>query len=106
MADVATIKLFENDKVIVWDLVLEPGESTGMHTHELDYLIHIVEGSTLSAIDGDGSNPRDVPLKSGETHYFSVKDGVAMAGDLKTNATHDAKNVGPGRYREIMVEIK
>ena len=26
MADVATTKLLENDKIIVWELVLEPGE--------------------------------------------------------------------------------
>ena len=28
MAAVATTKLFENDRVIVWEMVLEPGEST------------------------------------------------------------------------------
>ena len=33
MAEVATTKLLENDKVIVWDLQLQPGESTGVHRH-------------------------------------------------------------------------
>jgi len=106
MADVATRKLLENDKLIVWELVLEPGESTGVHRHELDYMVHVIEGSTLLATDGDGGNATEVPLEAGATFYFSVRDGIATSGDLQTTATHDAKNVGSGRYREIMVETK
>ena len=106
MADVATTKLLENDRVIVWELIIEPGESTGVHTHELDYLVHVIEGSTLRATDGKGENPNDVPLQDNDTFYFTVKDGVALAGDLETSVTHNAENIGPGRYREIMVEFK
>ena len=106
MADVATTKLLENDKVIVWELILEPGESTGVHTHELDYIVHVIEGSTLLATDGDGANPNQVPLENDATYYFSVSNGIATSGELQTTATHDAKNVGSGRYKEIMVEIK
>lgn len=106
MADVATTKLLENDKVIVWDLLLEPGESTGAHTHEHDYVVYVIEGSTLLATDGNGENPTQVPLKADDTFYFKVADGAAMSGDLQTTATHDAKNIGTRRYREIMVEIK
>lgn len=106
MADVATKKLLENDKVIVWELVLEPGERTGVHTHELDYMIHVIEGTTLRATDGNGTFQADVPLEDDTTLYFAVKDGVASAGDLQTSATHEAENIGPGRYREIMVEVK
>jgi len=106
MADVATNKLLENDKVIVWELILEPGDSTGVHTHELDYMVYVIEGSTLRATDGNGENPSDIPLHDNDTFYFKVKDGIATAGDLQTTVTHDAKNIGAGRYREIMVEIK
>ena len=106
MTQVATRILLENDKVIVWELVLEPGERTGVHTHEHDYIVHVTEGSTLRATDGNGDNPTDVPLKADDTYYFSVADGIATSGDLQTTATHDAENVGTSRYREIMVEIK
>ena len=106
MADVATTKLLENDRVIVWELVLELGESTGVHTHELDYVVHVIEGSTLRATDGNGENPSDVPLKENDAFYFHIQDGVASSGGLQTTTSHDAKNIGPGRYREIMVEIK
>ena len=106
MGDVATKKLYENDKVIVWDLTLEPGERTGVHTHKLDYMLHVLEGSTLRAYDGDGTVMADVPLEDETTLYFAVKDGIATANGLQTNATHEAENVGTGRYREIMVEVK
>ena len=106
MADIATKKLLENNKIIVWELVLEPGERTGVHTHEFDYMLHVIEGSTLRATDGNGTFQADVPLENDTTFYFSVKDGIASAGDLQTSATHDAENVGPSRYREIMVEVK
>ena len=105
MADVATKKLLENDRMIVWELVLEPGESTGIHTHEYDYMVHVIEGSTLRATDAEG-NVNDVPLEKDDTFYFTVKDGTAWAGELATTPTHDAQNVGPGLYREIMVETK
>ncbi len=106
MADVATTKLLENDKIIVWELVLEPGESTGVHTHKMDYMIHVLEGATLQATDRHGENSRDIPLGVDDTYYLSVEDGIATGGGLQTDATHNAKNIGPGRYREIMVEIK
>ncbi|MBI1181757.1 MAG: hypothetical protein GC201_14490 [Alphaproteobacteria bacterium] len=107
MADVATRKLLENDEVIVWELLLEPGETTGAHTHEHDYIIHVIEGSTLLALDGGGNRLAEVKLSDGETHHFKVRDGVATAaGGLATPATHEARNIGPGRYREVMVEIK
>ena len=69
MADVATSKLLENDKVTVWEMVLEPGESTGVHTHEHSYIIQVLEGSTLEATDAEarahlerrGAVVRDVP---------------------------------------------
>src|SRR3989442_11782887 len=33
MSEIASKKIFENDKIAVWELVLEPGKSTGIHTH-------------------------------------------------------------------------
>lgn len=106
MSEVATRKLLENDKVIVWELLLEPGESTGVHCHEMNYVIHVIEGSTLRATDGNGENPAEVTLEADDTYFFEVAGGIATSGRLRTTATHDAMNVGAGRYREIMVEFK
>lgn len=106
MNQVATRVLLETDTMIVWDLTLEPGESTGVHTHVHDYLVTVIEGSTLLATDGDGENPTEVTLAAEDTFYFAVHGDVAVSGELQTTATHAAKNIGQGRYREIMVEMK
>ena len=98
-------KLLENDQLIVWELTLAPGESTGEHRHELDYLVHVIEGATLRATDS-ANNVTDVPLQDGDTFHFKVDGDRAFAGELATTAVHDAENLGPGRYREIMVELK
>lgn len=106
MADVATTKLLENDKVIVWEMLLEPGERTGVHTHEHGYIIQVIEGSTLRATDENDENPIDLDLATDETYWVDVKDGEVILGEARAPATHDAENIGTGRYREILVEIK
>lgn len=42
MSGVGTKKVFENDRVIVWEMTLEPGDSTGQHTHEHDYFFRVI----------------------------------------------------------------
>ena len=106
MADVATKKLLENDKVIVWEMVLEPGESTGVHTHEHSYLIQVLEGADLQATDGNGENPIDFRFETDDTYWVTVEDGEVVLDGDRLPATHEARNVGNSRYREILVEIK
>ena len=106
MADVATTKLLENDKVTVWEMVLEPGESTGIHTHEHSYIIQVLEGSTLEATDAEGSSAGELELKEGETYWVPVENGEVVLGELRAPATHNATNIGANRYREILVEVK
>jgi hypothetical protein len=45
---VGTRIMFENDRVRVWDLALEPGESLEKHIHRLDYFF-IVESWSRAA---------------------------------------------------------
>ena len=92
--------------MIVWDLVLDPGQSTGVRRHELDFPVHVTEASTLLATDGNGENPAEVTLQPGDTFYFAVKGDVPSAGEIETTAVHDAKNTGTTRYREIVAEMK
>jgi quercetin dioxygenase-like cupin family protein len=47
MAGVGTRKVFEDDRVIVWHLDLEPGQQGERHTHKLDYVVRVLSGSTL-----------------------------------------------------------
>ncbi|HIF09777.1 MAG TPA: hypothetical protein EYQ81_07995 [Sneathiellales bacterium] len=106
MADIATTKLMENDKVVVWEMVLEPGESTGMHTHENSYIIQALEGAKMEAFDENGENRSEFEIPSGATYWVEVADGEIDLNGVRISATHDAKNIGDTRYREILVEIK
>lgn len=36
--DVGTVKIFENDRIRVWDMCVEIGGNTGFHKHEHDYI--------------------------------------------------------------------
>lgn len=48
--DVATKLLFENDRVKVWELDLEPGETSDLHEHHHDYLLIQLEGDKIAGI--------------------------------------------------------
>lgn len=109
MGEVGTKKLFEDDRIILWEFVVEPGERTASHTHRHDYLFYVLEGSTLELFDAAGSPQGSFEARTGEV--FSLKlagDELASADDqgLRVSATHSARNLGSGRYREILVEEK
>ena len=106
MSEVATTKLFENDRVIVWEMVLEPGERTGVHTHKRDYFFQVLEGSTLRTVDENGQSLGDFDFKSGSTNWLDIDGDELVYGKLRVPAKHDAENVGKQRYREILVELK
>jgi len=109
MGDVGTSKVFENDRIIVWEFVLEPGERTPCHTHHHDYVFYVLEGSKLETFD-----KADKPLfafdsNTGDVFAFKCEGGELISMDdqgLQVTATHSARNVGTGRYREILVETK
>jgi hypothetical protein len=109
MGEVGSTRIFENDRIIVWDFVLEPGERTPRHTHELDYVWYVVEGSRLETFDADGKSIGAFDSKTGDTFAFRCDgEGLVSTDDkgLRGPATHSARNVGSTRYREILVEMK
>jgi beta-alanine degradation protein BauB len=105
-ADIATKKIFENDKIAVWEMVLEPGESTGLHTHRHDYMFYVIEGSVGEVIDCDGKVLGRMEVKAGDNIFFRRDGTEFVAGNFRVPATHSARNVGTTRYREILVESK
>lgn len=106
MSEIATKKLFENDKIAVWEMVLEPGESTGVHTHLHDYVFFVIDGSTAEVTDKEGKSLAKLEMKAGETMSLRLEGQELISGDLRFPATHDARNVGSTRYREILIETK
>ena len=106
MADVATTKILENDKIVVWEMTLEPGESTGVHTHTCSYMLYVIEGSSVDTLDTAGNSLGVVEAEPGHTVYFDLVGDELLLGERRFPATHNAKNVGTRRYREVLVEFK
>ena len=49
--DVGTVKLFENERIRVWDMCVEVGDNTGFHKHEHDYIfMQIGDGKCYTVI--------------------------------------------------------
>ena len=95
-SDVGTKLLFENDRVRVWDLCLVPGQSTGLHRHEHDYLYVVIGDGRLQGADEQGERSEARDMKDGEVR-FNALDGEAV---------HEAFNMGDTPWRNIVVELK
>ena len=109
MAGVGTEKVFENDRVIVWHLDLEPGEQGERHTHELDYVVRVLSGSTLEVFGPDGESLDTVELEAGGAVSFRVDGGQIVSdrpGYPAVPATHSARNIGANTFREVLIEFK
>ena len=106
VAEIATKKLFENETIAVWEMVLEPGESSGLHTHSNSYLFYVLEGSTGEVTDKDGNSCGSLTMEPGFTMFFQMQGKELVAGDFRIPLTHSARNVGKTRFREILVETK
>jgi redox-sensitive bicupin YhaK (pirin superfamily) len=106
MADVGTKKLFENEKIVVWEMCLEPGEKTDTHTHSRDCFVYVIAGSAMEAGDKDGNIVAQMEIAAGSSMYLGMDGGEMVMGNVRFPATHDARNVGSRRYRELLIEFK
>jgi hypothetical protein len=108
---VGTEKLFENDKIIVWNFVLEPGEETPLHTHEYNYVWYAINGAPLQVSDEHGNDLGTLDVPTGAVYVLKLEDGFLevtseiMKG-VRVPARHKARNAGTTPYREILVEYK
>jgi hypothetical protein len=109
MAGVGSKVVFEDDKIKVWEFNLEPGERTPVHTHEMDYVFYVIDGATLEVFDADDNDLGPLKVASGDVWAARVEgDELVVIGDesMRFPATHSARNGGPNRYREILIETK
>ena len=109
MGGVGSFIVFENDKVIIWELLLEPGQQTACHTHKYDYIFYVLEGSKLEVFDKHDAFLFSFDANTGDAFAFTCREGELFSSDgknLQVTATHSARNGGKTRYREILVETK
>ena len=91
--EVGTKLIFENHRVRIWELALEPGESSHWHTHKRDYVTVGLTESRMRRHFDDGT--------SDETVGFAGRYTYA-----DKHQPHEVTNVGDTAHRNILIEIK
>jgi quercetin dioxygenase-like cupin family protein len=84
--------LVDNDRVRVTVWTFAPGQATGQHRHELDYVVVPVSGGTFTVTAADG------------TTELNQQAGQAYA--RQAGVEHDVANSGPQRAVFVEVELK
>ena len=87
---------FENDRIRVWEVLLEPGERGAFHSHTTNYFWTVVQGSRGLQRFSDGTFVvRDYQV--GETKYLEHSP--------ESELIHDLENVGESTLRFVTVEL-
>ena len=89
--------LFEDERIRVWEMVLEPGQRSPMHHHENDYVVVVVEGdhATVEPLEegAEGSGSKSADVTPGQSVF------------LRRGSTEVAVNSGAVRYRDVQIEL-
>jgi beta-alanine degradation protein BauB len=94
--DVGTRLWFENDRIKVWEVRLEPGERGPFHAHTRRYFWTVVDGGIGLQRSPDGTfKVRE--YKVGDTSYSEHSPDDPMI--------HDFENAGSTQMRFITVEL-
>ena len=93
LGDIASHVVFENDHVKIWNLIVDPGQSSDWHLHERDYITVVVEGAGL-VVEYDDGTEQDSPSEPGTWRYH---------GEHKV---HRVTNNTDKRYTNVLIELK
>ena len=93
LGDIATKVLFENDRVKIWNLIVEPGQTSDWHLHQRDYVTIVVEGTGLK-VEFDDGTVSDSPSEPGKWTYHGE------------HQPHRVINNRDSRYVNVLVELK
>lgn len=86
-------KVFDNEYVTVFDVVIPPHGATLLHRHDRDYIFVTIRDSEISN-ERMGEKPVHVALKDGEVRY--VKGGFS----------HVARNLAETPFHNLTIELK
>jgi len=89
--------LFENDKVKVWHIALQPGERIHYHRHNFDYFWVVLQ-------DGSGISHQE----DGSTVTFTFQKNQTSFQNILANGSsiHDLQNTGTDILEFITTELK
>lgn len=94
LAEIGQTLLFENDRVRVWEVALQPGESQPWHLHHNPYLVVNLQASPGRMDWLNGAAPR----------YISEHVGGVIF--RPTSPVHMLTNIGGTPYRNRLVELR
>lgn len=96
---IGTTLLFENERLRVWELVLEPGESSGIHRHFHDFAFAYVTEENELEVRVPGAAPAPTSAQDGYVSATTIGDGT------DPRLIHELVNVGTTRHRQILFEL-
>jgi hypothetical protein len=100
--DIATKLLMENDRVRIWEMRLEPGQSSALHKHDLDYIMIQIAGDKMAAdFEADSLDPWN---GAGTRVEGDIAPGQVLYADR--GGIETAINTGDQPFYEIVVELK
>ncbi|MGH2459586.1 MAG: cupin domain-containing protein [Chloroflexota bacterium] len=91
---IGTHLLFEDERIRVWQILLEPGQEAPVHTHDNDYTTYAIEGDLVERPNGDGTVDR-----------ITVAPGRVMRW-YQSTPRHGLRNVGTKTFRNLIFELK
>lgn len=91
--------LQENDRVRIWETVLEPGEELPLHRHDLDFINISLAGDRIAGY----IHPEARSMFTEDLEGDVVPGSVLF---VQRGGIEIAKNTGKEQYRAILIELK
>ncbi|MCG8590816.1 MAG: hypothetical protein MJE66_16110 [Proteobacteria bacterium] len=97
VGDVANTILFEDERVRIWEMKLEPGEHSDLHEHKHDYYLVVMSGDLVA-----GVTPKDSPMDP----FVGKIPPEGNTVPVPKGGVEWAFNVGEKTYHEFLIELK
>ncbi len=88
--------LYENERIRVWRIVLEPGDRVPFHTHRNPYVWICTDGTTGAHRENDGKE-QHFDYHPDELDFLPIRPGEKLI--------HDLENIGDATLGFIVVEL-
>ena len=93
LGDIASVVLFEDDRVKIWNLIVDPGKASAWHSHKNDYITVVVEGGGLTVEYEDGTSEVG-------------SSGIGDWGYRTEHRVHRVVNHTDALYKNVLIELK